>query len=344
MDVSLRFQTVLLLVAVAVFAPRAIAQSPRGLGDATADDARAAARTTATAGVRAMNEGRWSDAMALFARAEALVHAPPHLLYFARASAKLGKLVQANEAYLKILRETLAPTAPKAFVDAQAAAAAEQPAVEQRLPRLTIVVQGTRAHEAHVTVNGTEVPNALVGIAAPHDPGGLVLQAVAPGWKSDTAKVTLREGARETVKLVLSIPVAVATTSAPPPAPAPPAPKTGLRVAGWISVAIGVAGLGAGTYFVVDSQGNRDAASALCTLPNNLCPPAQRSTIEAHDSAAKTSAILAWVGYGVGGAAVVVGSVMLLLSRGRSEPAAAPKTGAVQPWFGPGSAGVSGTF
>jgi tetratricopeptide (TPR) repeat protein len=343
MAVSPRFQAVLLLLASTSLAPRAFAQGSADLGNAAAADERAAARAAATSGFKAYSDGRYADAMTLFAKAEALVHAPPHLLYYARASAKLGKLVQANEAYLKILRETLPADAPKAFVEAQTAAAAEQPKVDQSLPRLTIVVTGNEAKQAQVTVNGAEVPQALLGIAAPHDPGDLELEAVAPGWRSKKEKLTLKEGERQTIKLALDIRDETAKPSALMAAPTP-APKTGLKIAGWITVAVGAAGLGVGTYFLVDNRNNRDAANALCTLPNGVCPSSQRSAIESYDSAANTSAILSWIGYGVGGAAVVMGAVMLVLSRGGSEAAAPPKAAEVHPWFGLGSAGLSGSF
>jgi hypothetical protein len=37
--------------------------------------------------------GTLPDALDLFSRAESIIHAPPHLLYIARAHDKLGKLV-----------------------------------------------------------------------------------------------------------------------------------------------------------------------------------------------------------------------------------------------------------
>src|SRR5262249_27849712 len=52
--------------ACALVAPRASAQS---------DENRAAARAAATEGARAMSEKRYADAVDLFTRAEALVHA-----------------------------------------------------------------------------------------------------------------------------------------------------------------------------------------------------------------------------------------------------------------------------
>ncbi len=110
----------------ATFALLALA-STSGRAYAQSDADRAAARSFATQGLQAFEAGRWSESEALFMRAEALVHAPPHLLYYARASVKEGKLVQANEAYVKILREPLGDKAPRAFIEAQQAAAAEQP-------------------------------------------------------------------------------------------------------------------------------------------------------------------------------------------------------------------------
>src|ERR1043166_614467 len=90
---------------------------------AQTDEQRAAARSIAVEGARACTEQRWQDCVNLFQRAESVVHAPPHLLYMARAEEKLGHVVRARELYLKIVRERLADNAPQAFRDAQTTAA-----------------------------------------------------------------------------------------------------------------------------------------------------------------------------------------------------------------------------
>src|SRR3954451_11899470 len=90
-----------------------------GVAQAGEDEDRAGARAAATEGAKAMEEGRYEQAIDLFTRAESLVHAPPHLVYMARSYVKLGKLVRASETYLKVTRETLPSNAPKAFTDAQ---------------------------------------------------------------------------------------------------------------------------------------------------------------------------------------------------------------------------------
>ena len=63
------------------------------MADAQTNSERAGARAAAGEGLKAFNEGRHAEAIDLFTRAESLVHAPPHLLYIARANEKLGWLV-----------------------------------------------------------------------------------------------------------------------------------------------------------------------------------------------------------------------------------------------------------
>ncbi len=56
---------------------------------------REAARTIAGKGYESFEAGDWRKAMDLFQEAEARFHAPPHLLYIARAQAKLELLLEA---------------------------------------------------------------------------------------------------------------------------------------------------------------------------------------------------------------------------------------------------------
>src|SRR5437016_5860076 len=109
---------------------------------AQTDEQRAGARSLATDGATAFNEGRFKDAVDLFSKAESLVHAPPHLLFIARANTKLGQLVKAREAYLKIAKEQLPANSPQAFRDAQAAASRELATIDHKIGSLAIKVEG----------------------------------------------------------------------------------------------------------------------------------------------------------------------------------------------------------
>ena len=148
-------------------------------------------------------EGRWSDAIDLMSRAEKLVHSPTHLLYLARAQEKLGKLVKAQESYLKITREKLAPNAPAAFHTAQKDAKKELEALTPRIPFVTVAVQGAGPLPVTVTMDGIKVPDALVGVPRPVDPGEHKLQAHAEGMSSSVSTISVSEGSRETVVLTL---------------------------------------------------------------------------------------------------------------------------------------------
>src|SRR5512146_2478764 len=68
-----------------------------GDGACQANEERVGARAAAVEGAKAFSEKRWADAIDFFKRAESLVHAPPHLLYMARAQAQIGQLVEARE-------------------------------------------------------------------------------------------------------------------------------------------------------------------------------------------------------------------------------------------------------
>jgi tetratricopeptide (TPR) repeat protein len=138
---------------------------------------RATARDAANSGRAAFESGQYEKAIDQFTRAEQLVHAPPHLLFLARSQAKLGRLVAAHETYLKVTRETLKSNAPKAFSDAQQFAEQELPAVDARLPYVTVTLQGAPADGVVVDMDGTTLPAAMIGIPLPTDPGRHVFKA-----------------------------------------------------------------------------------------------------------------------------------------------------------------------
>ncbi len=320
---------------------------------ADGDADRAAARAAATEGLRAFQEGRFQDAVDLCSRAEVLMHAPTHLLLVARAQAKLGHLVEAQEAYFRIKREHLASDAPRAFVDAQASANEEQAALAPRVPTLKVNLEGASAKDVTLTVDGQSVPSALIGLARPINPGQHTLAARAPTAESDPANVMVPEGASQSITLTLH-PVAAGATSVAAttgPEPAPPAAETpepsggggALRVGGWIGVGVGAAGAIVGTLFVMKNHSDLNDANALCGAKG--CPLSKHDQIQSLDSSASSAATLAWVSYGVGAVGLGAGVVMLVMSKGKSAPPpqAAGLSGA-RPWVGPGSAGVTVAF
>ena len=305
------------------------------------DKQRSAARGLANEGLAAFNAGKHAEAIDLFGRAEALVHAPPHLLYIARAHAALGRLVQAHETYVKITREDLASNAPKPFIEAKKSAAEEQGKLEPRIPKLTIVLKGGTA-SPNVTMDDVEVPAALVGVPHKVDPGTHTLRAKGAGFQSKSdVVVKLAEGASETatIELVEDKRAAVATEGTAGPATEK---KSGARIAPWIAFGIGAAGLGVGTYFLTENRSKRDEADGICGA--GPCPAARRDEIVELDKDADSAATVAWIGYGVGATGVIAGAVLLIVGRKSASPSTATALERTHFWSGGTSAGMTVRF
>jgi hypothetical protein len=342
------------------------------------EEVRAGARAAATEGARAFHDQKWAEAADLFSRAESLVHAPPHVLYLARAQVKLGQLVKAQENYNKIVREHLDASAPKPFHDAQSEAARELKDLEPRIPSVKTSVQGD-AKNLKVTMDDVAIPSALVGVLRPVDPGTHRFQASGDGQVSDVVTITVKEAARETVTLTLKPgappPVAAnaepaaaspaaptpAAPTATPPSGAPAAPaavavdttsaggSNGTRVFSYVALGVGTAGVALATVFALGAKSKHDDADSLyndqyhCGVPGN-CSLTQQNEITDLDHQANNKKTLANVGLAVGIAGLAGGAVLFVMSsNGGSEKTSARATN-VGVWLGPGSAGLRGSF
>ncbi|HEY4104015.1 MAG TPA: hypothetical protein VGM44_08990 [Polyangiaceae bacterium] len=320
-----------------------------GRARAASEEDTAGARAAAQQGVTAFEQKRWADVVDLFSRAESLVHSPVHLLFKARALVQLGQLVKAHETYLAITREQQPATPSPVLANAQAAAHAELAALEPRLASVTIKLQGPGAAEATVTMDGVKVPPALVGLARPVDPGQHQFQAAGAGVQSAVSSLVLKEGGSGVVTLELALkPAAGVAPVAPAPAtsigaPLPQgnsAPGSGMRIGSYVAFGVGALGLAAGTVFALSAKSKYDDANALCkSFPCDLtrAQNAQRSQLSKDGDSAKTVSL---VGFIVGGAGVVAGTTLFVLSKHKTEAAQA----GIQPWIGLGAAGLSGKF
>jgi hypothetical protein len=321
---------------------------------AQTDMERAAARETADAGRSQFEAGRYAEAIDSFSRAQQLVAAPPHLLYLARAQAKLGRLVEAHENYLKITRESLPPKPPKPFVDAVSAAERELEEVDARLPYVTVAVQGAPAAGVSVQMDGVTLPPAMVGIPFPVDPGTHAFDARGTAAQSAPVTLTLSEGAKEMVMLTLRASTqapgqtgagaATHLTSEPPVADAAHSSGSGLRVASYVAFGVGAIGLGVGTYFLVKSSNTRDTSNNQFDACNPGCSAEQVAQIQSTDDDADRQRN---VGIGVvvtGGIAAITGVTLLLLSSGNSTATSQSSAPRVTPVLGLGSLGLTGTF
>lgn len=350
-----------LLAALSVAAP----------ASAQTDEQRASARALATEGAAAFNEGRYKDSADLFARAESLMHAPPHLLFLARSYAKNNQFVKARETYMKVIKEQLSPSSPQAFRDAQTSAQDELRSVEPKIAKLTIQVTGAEgASDLAVSVDNNPIPSVMIGIAQPVDPGEHKITAVATGKRAQPQTVTLKEGERSALTLKLELdpnaippaPTGAAATSgaaagaAAPPADtagvaptggaAPPVDQgtssgsSGMKIAGWSAIGVGAVGLGLGTVFILQAGSKRSDADELfeacpASASGRVCSAETRGQIGSLDSDADSAQTLSIVSFAVGGVAAATGVVLLVMAGNGSSSAkaSAPQTASAPRWM-----------
>ncbi len=328
---------------------------------AQTDEQRAAARSLATEGASAFKEARYKDAVDLFGKAESLVHAPPHLLFLARSYTKLGQLVKAREAYLKIAREDLAPGVPQAFRDAKSAAAREVGGIESKIGGLTIKIEGAdAAKDLTVKIDGTIIPSVLIGASQPVDPGEHRVEATATGWRAQPRSLMVGEGEKTSVSLKLeadagATPAAVSAvttvagpgTDSPASTPSLTAPpgdtgtsggSSGMRIGAYSAFGIGAVGLGLGTVFLLKSSSKRSEADDLC---KNGCMKSMQPQIDQIDSDADSARNVGVAGLVIGGVGVATGVALWVLSSGSDSEA---KAASILPWIGVRSAGVTARF
>ncbi|HEY6077947.1 MAG TPA: hypothetical protein VIW29_04050 [Polyangiaceae bacterium] len=324
---------------------------------------KADARAAAEAGGDAFDAGRWADAADLFERAERLMHAPPHLLFAARAHAKLGHLVQARELYLTLTRENLGDRAPKAFKDAQKLGERELPDIEARLPYVSLVVQGAGKAPIRVTRNGEDVPTELLGVPAPINPGEYSYQAFAEGKESTITTVRITDGAQETVLLTLrAIPGYKPPAQTNEPSTQPTDASAGrpadagaahdgsssgrpLLIGSIASFALGATGVALGVVFLNQHSTSKDEANAMLekcllagTCPDESTPDAQ--AVAAKDDEAQTQLVVSVTSFVVGGLGAIGGVTLLVLDSQRDRSA----TTRITPVIGLNYAGVRGQF
>jgi PEGA domain len=314
----------------------------------------ASARSLGTEGIRLADAGDCNGAIPKLDAAEKLFHAPTTLDRLGECQISIGQIVAGTESLQRVVRESLAPNAPAAFVNAKKHAQQALAAAQPRIGSVKIHVDGASADKVTITVDGAAVSSALLDADRPTDPGMHQINVTATGYRAATASVTVREGAEATVSLKLELdpnavavappagPVegGVAVPAAAGPAPAAPPPASGGLSPAFGAVALGVGGLGlaAGTVFGILALSTKSTLDSDCT--NKVCQASSQSNI----NSLNTQATLSTVGFAVGIVGVAAGVILLVVSHKTESALLEPRGPHVSPWLGIGTAGVGGTF
>lgn len=145
-----------------------------------------------------MKKGDAAGACDAFARSQHLEPKVGTLLNLADCQEQLGKTASAWETFLEA--KVLAATTGDSRRAAEAARRAT--ALEPSLSYLTTAVPAEhRVAELVVRRNGLELDAAAWNAAVPLDPGAYTIEAVAPGYQSWSASVTLERGQRQHVEV-----------------------------------------------------------------------------------------------------------------------------------------------
>lgn len=193
--------------------------------------------------------------------------------------------------------------------------------LEARIPRL-VLERGHGADAATIRLDGVALGASSIGTPMPLDPGPHAVQASAPGFEPFRETVTVEEGEIESLTIHLSDSSAAAK-DAGEPSLASSAQTDEPASFGALPYVLGGAGLAiaaAGGVFLGLSQAKAGQTEELCGGTD--CTGLTGADLqEARDLAegATSFETIGWVGVGVGAAAVVAGTTLFFVDRGRRE-------------------------
>ena len=304
----------LLAATVAVPLLLAAPASAQPVDDAT----RAAARKLGSSGLEAFQAHDYATANDKLGRAFRILQAPSLGLWSARALEKLGKLVEAQERYLKVTRLPIVGGDAEVQKKAQAEAAADLASLSPRVPTIVVQVEGASPSDVTLTIDGGVLSSDLVGEAFPVDPGSHQVVGVR-GAERIEADVLVAESEHKSTALRFGSALAgAAAPGASPPSqaavaqePAAGASSSGIsqRTVGWVTLGVGAAGLAVGTVTGIIALADR---GGLSQGGNNCygskCGTAMEDKVDSYNSMRTFST----VGFIAGGVLATTGVVLLL--------------------------------
>jgi hypothetical protein len=297
------------------------------------------ARTLANSGFELFQAGQYADAYARLAEAESIVHAPPHLLYMARAKRSIGQLMAAAELYRRLGAEPLDSKARPQFREAQQQGKDELGALMAQIPAVRIAVHGAPSAQITVRLDDVDVTEAARQGPVSTDPGEHRIQAAAPGRKPAEQPVTLTAGAAVTT-VELTLPPGE-TAPVEPPEPDAEEIDWGGLAPGLVVTGVGVAGLAVGVITGVLALDKAAALDEAC--PARAACPRENQTLE---DDGRTLGTVSTVGFVAGGALVAGGVILLIVqpSFAGGEPEPGADAARLVPLRGPTALGLRGSL
>lgn len=321
----------------------ALTSAPHAWSQQVDDATRNTARSLAGEGKDAFDAKNYARAFDLFHRAYALVPAPTIALYEAQSLIKLGRLVEAEEAYMRAIRTTLDAHSSEQFRAAVQDAERELAELQPRLPKATIVITGPAAGstDVQVTLDGKPLPPAMVGVGIPVDPGRHVLRAVASGGEPSEVSFEISEKEQRRLEIApvpgeVAAPPPVVRADTAPPDVAPKPQRPWQKPLGIAVGSVGVAGLATG--IVTGLMAGSRHATVERDCPGKVCTEGSAAA-DALESF-RTLRTVSTIGYVVGGVGLAAGAALLLTA----PPSSSQSARSVEVWVTAGGVSVQGAF
>lgn len=321
-----------------------------GLGTAPAARAesvdaatRASARKLALDGIAELQRGNAERASEKLEKAYQLMRVPSVGLWSARAFAKRGLLVEASERYRETTRLSAQPGENAVQSQARKDAQTEFDALTPRIPSLVVAVDGLSGVEPQLTLDGAELPAALLGEERPVNPGEHRVRAEAQG-EAQQEVVTLTEAQSRRVTLHFKIQPKPAASSPPPSAPQPHAVDVtssavdSPRVLPYLALGVGGAALIVGSVSGALALEQKRTIDRSDDCQQNRCLPSMQHDV----NRLQTLRTLSTVGF-IGAGVFIAGGVTLWLTSAKPSQSALGRP-RLRYGLGPASANISGEF
>jgi hypothetical protein len=323
---------------------------------ATAQTQEAVAQARFNKGRELFIANQYAPALVEFRAASELYESPNTRLYIARCERELGHVAAAYVEYERAASEAAdrAASDPR-YTSTRDVAKQEGGALEKKLAHVTVLAPAGLPDGVTITVNGAPLAAAGVGVAAPMDPGPVEVIAKAHGYV--TARKTANAAAGESIEVKIQLEKdasatsntsttntnnttsttnTTTTTTENPPVIIETQPSHGLRNAGFVVGAVGIAGMGVFAAFAALAQTRFDQLKAQCgDVP---CDPSLNPKIDE----GQTFQNIANIALVAGGVAILTGAIMIIAGSSTSKPTT---TASIVPLMGGGfMAGVTRAF
>lgn len=330
-------------LALALCAPAARAQAPQ---PESANNA-AAAQARFDAGRTRFEQGDLAGALTEFRASLELFRSPNTRLYIGLCLARLDRAAEAFNELTRAGNEAadLART-DRRYEATRDRARRELGPLESRIARMTLRVVDAPPN-LRVRAGSTEIAAQAFGVALAFDPGAVEVVAEAPGHAPFRQTVRLAPGATASIDVGLR-PLRAAASVTPPVIPVTPVAPTegaprrggGVRTAGIVVGALGLAGLGVFIGFGIRAQNRYDDLRTACRLAR--CPPSNNPWIDEGEQ----WQTIANAGLGAGIGLIVAGAVMIAVGGPTAATETPPRRARVDVWGDPsrGMLGVAGAF